>query len=650
MTLDINGYTSVFRTFVDFAQQRMDKNDGKAVACVRMHQPLTGRDLAVTKSLTDEVHKWKRTSDESALNDRTRMLFKKAIVEMFGSVTNIPASVQKAMLLGDYDCGKPLTARRIMAVKRAIDADGTARARSAKIALETFQSAEVKAAALELGFTKAELPKLALAAHLYAQTEGIDEMAAMTAVAEPNSKANRLMQYGGRFLESAENFADGLRLMDSFRDWLTAVCDTKKADGNTYANASTVTDLNYSIHLANRNCLVAFERFVFEDLSVNPGANLKETDPEKIFGVKNNAAMRFFSTERYGNFTGVVASVPPERRAAIYAVFDKLTLPLPETKEAARAHYAMRTSDRGIHDPNIVIGRILRHLPEIERLMAKGSLTEKNIAKTLFPDMPSRDWTRNGINGFTRNVGNRVQLRLQGEGMNEMEAISAGGKVQLIMEETCCTFEEAFEAFQTGRRVAPPRYMTTATFPFEDLDGTTRAARKQLDDNTSGDLWRPYDYSPVGDQNNQDKYYIKDATKIAFGFTFPDGTALKANPNDHAGNIPTILDKLEALAGRVHPRQQSALLFAVSQAGTGVLKGGLTAFGIFSTEHACVNFELSRDERTGAITVKYTSPEELPLRFSWTATIDVAGRMTSTPLVVTDKNEPLHGEGEQIHI
>lgn len=77
-----------------------------------------------------------------------------------------------------------------------------------------------------------------------------------------------------------------------------------------------------------------------------------------------------------------------------------------------------------------------------------------------------------------------------------------------------------------------------------------------------------------------------------------------------------------------------ALLFAVSQAGIGALKGGLMSYGVFSTEHATVNFDLSRNEETGAITVKYSSPEGLPVRFSWTSTIDVAGNMVSTPMVI----------------
>ena len=80
---------------------------------------------------------------------------------MFGGENRVPESVKKAMLMEDYDKGKPLTARRILAIKAAVDADGTAKARSATIRLETIDDPANKAAMLAKGYTKAELPRLA---------------------------------------------------------------------------------------------------------------------------------------------------------------------------------------------------------------------------------------------------------------------------------------------------------------------------------------------------------------------------------------------------------------------------------------------------------------------------------------------------------
>ena len=239
MALDINGYTATFNEFVQFAQRNINVGDETANASAKIQKgPLDGpKIVAVTNSLTDEVHKWTHTNDEYAVNDRTRAIFKAAIVNMFGGESKIPASVKKAMILSDYDCGKPLTARRILAVKAAIDADGTAKARSAKIRLETF-SPEVKESAFNLGFFKHELPKLARATHFYMQVTGLSELEAMLQVAEPGTKANRLMSYGGRFMENAENFADGLRLMDLFATWHADLCDTTDAIAKTGAYSS----------------------------------------------------------------------------------------------------------------------------------------------------------------------------------------------------------------------------------------------------------------------------------------------------------------------------------------------------------------------------------------------------------------------------
>ena len=612
-----------FQQFVQFAEGAVAAGKEKAVA--RLSESELGG--IVNRTIKPTSADWVgvgagRLSSLKRANNITREAFMNAVGNMFGGVDHIPDNVKDAMKMQDYGKGKPLTARRILAVKAAIDA----------VKLATFQSADTERIALTMGFVKSEFPKLARTAHFYAQATGLSELDALTAVAEPNSKPNRLMQYGGRFLDNAENFANGLRLMDSFKDWFTALRATKNADGNSFANAQSFTDLNIYSHMARHDSTAAFERFVFEELAVNGAHDLSGTDPEKLFGMKDNAAMRFFGTNRQAHFTGVMASVPPEKRGAIFAVFDKLSKPLPETKEDAKAFYDMPLAERGVRDSSLVIGRILRHLPEIESLMAKGKLTEANIVKTLCPDMPSHDWTIDGLNDFTHNVDDVAKTKMRALGLDEQKVEDLGQNIRLVMEETCCTVDEAVEAVMTGKRVAPPKYMTNATYDTYKLDGTTKAARAQLDGGGTGDLFRAYDYGAADDPQNKDKFFIKDKDSLAFGFTFPDGTSLKANAGVHKGNIPQILDKLESLAGRVHPRQQTALLFAVSQAGICALKGGLETYGIASSEHAAVDFTLFRNDKTGDVTIRYTSPKVLPFSFEWTATVSPDGYVSTTPL------------------
>lgn len=84
----------------------------------------------ISVSNTDHVSgvfSWRgRSGTDAEKNNETRRLFREAVAAMFGGEERIPESVKKAMLLKDYGTaenpsGKPLTARRIMAVKVAVD-------------------------------------------------------------------------------------------------------------------------------------------------------------------------------------------------------------------------------------------------------------------------------------------------------------------------------------------------------------------------------------------------------------------------------------------------------------------------------------------------------------------------------------------------
>ena len=334
MALDINGYNSAFKSFVDFAQERIDANQAKAVADARVKQLGNRKVVAITYSRTDEVHKWLRTNDEYFVNDHTRKIFKQAIANMFGGEDRIPDSVKTAMLMDDYNCGKPLTARRIMAVKVAIDADGTAKALSQAEAQRRidkkfgkFESEATKATALSDGFTRAELKNLAKAVNfLRAANPGMTEAEAYQEVSTPHTKANRLFQYGGNFLKNAGNFARGLQLLDDFAAWHKDVYDFFKANSTgiktNFANADTPTKLNANSHFANkRNDAEGLETFVFRDLANDPNADLSKTG-EELFGVENNATMRMCALVHDSQASGSLISIPPEKRRVIYAAFD----------------------------------------------------------------------------------------------------------------------------------------------------------------------------------------------------------------------------------------------------------------------------------------------------------------------------------------
>ena len=76
---------------------------------------------SVKEAEGDSIGKMFRSDDLQRENNMARKLFRQSVVEIFGGESKIPQNVRDAMKLKDYDQGKPLTARRILAVKAAIE-------------------------------------------------------------------------------------------------------------------------------------------------------------------------------------------------------------------------------------------------------------------------------------------------------------------------------------------------------------------------------------------------------------------------------------------------------------------------------------------------------------------------------------------------
>lgn len=127
MPTNITGYNANFRSFVKFAENRMATGARKAVANVG--DTLEGREITISASKTDAAYSaFSRSAADKTINDQTRALFRKAVADMFGGEDQIPAGVLAKMKIGDYDKGRPLTARRIIEVKAAVDAELAMRA------------------------------------------------------------------------------------------------------------------------------------------------------------------------------------------------------------------------------------------------------------------------------------------------------------------------------------------------------------------------------------------------------------------------------------------------------------------------------------------------------------------------------------------
>ena len=124
MPLGINGYNATFKAFADFATQA---TRGSTIAQIGGEKnvvagsgPLAGRTI-VAKTGFDFIGNVGRWQESRDVNNAVRDLFKQAIADLFHGESNIPMSVLDAMKLADFGKGKPLSARRILAVKAAID-------------------------------------------------------------------------------------------------------------------------------------------------------------------------------------------------------------------------------------------------------------------------------------------------------------------------------------------------------------------------------------------------------------------------------------------------------------------------------------------------------------------------------------------------
>ena len=189
-SFDISGYNATFRSFVTFAEGAMLK--GKGAKSIANAQVFGGRNISIVESCADKTGfagGFHRTSAVGKVNDATRNLFLKSVIDMFGGEKNIPKSVEKALKTEDYYRGKPLTARRILAVSKAIDDTGILIGRakavyksaSAAISyIKTFtEDKEMMARAKALGFTSAETPKLALAVRIARVLKNFDALKAL---------------------------------------------------------------------------------------------------------------------------------------------------------------------------------------------------------------------------------------------------------------------------------------------------------------------------------------------------------------------------------------------------------------------------------------------------------------------------------------
>ena len=147
---------SQFAQFVAFAQKQIDA--GKKTAVARLVGDATLGSHTIKRAEGDHVGALKRSNLNRAANNQTRLLFANVVFDLFGGASKVPKNVFKALDLGNLDTGKPLTARRIAAVAKAVEAN-----RSKAFAAGLPDTLEVPVGNVTVTFEKRHYEKLVAA-------------------------------------------------------------------------------------------------------------------------------------------------------------------------------------------------------------------------------------------------------------------------------------------------------------------------------------------------------------------------------------------------------------------------------------------------------------------------------------------------------
>ena len=638
MSVELN---ATFNQFVNWAQNKADEN---ATAFAQNTIGQKASDFTVSEHAGDKIGVagwWKRTAMMKRENNTTRDIFRNAVIDMFGGLSKIPQAVRKAMELDNFNGGgKPLSARRIMLVKTAIDnlnagtspsagtdpakiiADGlkmnaggllpaqrgiaamtNATAGRTEAAERAFLNGNGAKSALAAGYRSSELPRLAKTFALFKlATDATDEVA-IKAVLDPASKASRLASYGGRFTQSVQSFRTGLDLMDRFAEWYSKLgIDIGQNKFNT------PTKVNVTASYITESELLGYEMFVFQDLAIRLDVNLDEPNDEKLFGIKNNDAMNFFARGNGHACTGTLLRLSPEKRQVVYAAFRAIEPPW--TKNPRRI--STYVSDNTGH-----LARILRHYDDVKALISAGKLDRVSLNKIINPDMPSNYTSQQISDEITKRKSNACAST---RGM--------GVAVANLMNRTGCTLGEAIDAVKTGKKLAELDDIAPTQVTLNHIDGTTKGGRQKI----LGDLMRPYNVK-----------YAKDNKPVLADenchFTVKiGGETIRCENGEDSDINAHIADKIENLCGKVHVAQANNVLSGLSQSGHARLVPVLAQHGISSqsAEHMPLTYTLSKNDDTGAITIHYSEPEGFPFKFSWKTTVNVDGHATSTPIEVEE--------------
>ncbi len=574
--IDAN-YSANFQKFVDFANKAYAPN-GKGEDTVARFSGMPVGDYKGTFA------SFMRTAEMKTANDQVRDLFRKTIADMFGGEKFIPDIVRDNMKLEDFNKGKPLTARRINLVKIAIDTLGGGK----------FTDPASIGKATAMGYVASELPKLARVANIYQQATGCTDAEAESAALDPNSTARRLYDCGGRFTQSAENFKKGLALMADFQEWFANVC-------SELGNGPGVTAKCMNPSITGTSHARGAEKFIFDEIAVNENIPLEAEDKESVFGMERNPAARFALSKVGDSQHATLAQMPQAQRDLLYAVNDLFHPFAPNGQQGTV-----------IGQGAVFVGRVIKHADELSALKAAGNLTRQTAFDVLYSDISEK--------------GNR-----DAEAANLIEDIlmerlpDSGQIVRAInmLARTGASIDEVLNAMERNIALPSAPYVSTVTKSLVSFGMNGEGGIKAM----CGDIHRPS--MPTFIATGKEPEGVRNR----YVFKFADET-LECGGTSEADAKPVlerISAKLRELCTPAHPKQLDTVAYSLGQGQLGQLKC-LANHGLFVNEHIPVQYTISKNQETGAISIFIKEPENFPVKFNWKVTVNVDGSSTSTPM------------------
>jgi hypothetical protein len=363
--------------------------------------------------------------------------------------------------------------------------------------------------------------------------------------------------------------------------------------------------VNASAGSTRPEAVKAYELFVFQDLAIRPDVNLN-ADPETLFGIEHNDVVNFFSRANGVSYIATFVKLPPAKRQVLFAAFKAIEPPRPENPDHSLTD---------VNDHAGYIARILRHYDEVAELMAAGNLDRTHLNQILTPDLDLPP------DATSKQVREAIQARVYAKYANSFEKIM---EVSTLMGYTGCTVTEALEAVETGKKPANLPDIASTTMRIENIDGTTNAGREMM----LGDLCRPSNPSYVGGRqsilSDDENHFV---VKIG-------GETIKCIRSGNPDVNAPIADKIENLCGKVHVEQASTVMRGLAQGAHLPLLSILPHHGISGGEHMPLTYTITKNDETGAVTIRYSEPEGFPFKFHWETTVALDGTSTTTPLTV----------------